>query len=227
MAHKRTLCKPVIGITVDIDGEYSRLKRQYASAVINAGGMPLLMPSGNDPRALAGLIDGLLLPGGGDIDPSYFCESPHPSVRTVSKERTEFEISLLREVMGLKKPVFGICYGMQLINVAMGGTLYQDIGSQVEAALDHCSGTHPINIIQDSGFRGYASRFVVNSSHHQAVKRLGSRLEPFANSDDGIVEAIYSRDYPFLMAVQWHPERSEDEPSLSLLREFVEAADGG
>lgn len=224
MEGNRIKNKPAIGITLDIDEEYLRLKRLYPSAIIRAGGIPLMIPSGNEPSLIADFIDGLLIPGGKDIDPSYFSEAPHPTVRTVARERTEFEIALLRAVMELKKPVFGICYGMQLINVALGGNLYQDMESQINDVLDHRNGNHGIKIIHDPRFTTHDSRFVVNSSHHQAVRKLGEGLEACAFSDDGIVEAFSLRDYPFLFAVQWHPERSDDELSLSLLRLFVEEA---
>ena len=231
MEDNRIKNKPLIGITIDIDGEYLRLKRLYPPAIIRTGGIPLMIPSGNDPSLIADAIDGLLIPGGKDIDPFYFSEAPHPTVRTVQRERTDFEIALLRTVMERKKPVFGICYGMQLINVALGGNLYQDIESQINNALDHRNGNHSIKIIQDSGCKIQDtrttiqdSRFVVNSSHHQAVRKLGGGLEACAFSDDGIVEAFFLRDYPFLFAVQWHPERSDDELSLRLLRLFMEEA---
>lgn len=238
MEGNRIRSKPVIGITLDMDEEYLRLKRLYPSAIIRAGGIPMMIPPENDPALIVDAIDGLLIPGGGDIDPSYFSEAPHPTVRTVPGERTDFEFALLRAVMELKKPVFGICYGMQMINVALGGNLYQDIESELKDAIDHRYGSHSIEMIQDSGFRIqdsrfkddalrftlHASRYVVNSSHHQAVRKPGEGLEACAFSDDGIVEAFSLRGYPFLFAVQWHPERSDDELSLSLLGRFVEEA---
>jgi putative glutamine amidotransferase len=210
---------PVIGITLDRDGEYLKLKHHYASAIAGAGGTAVLVPEENDPFGVARVIDGLLIPGGGDLDPSFFSEAPHPASRIVPRERTDFEIRLLRAIMELRKPVFGICYGMQLINVALGGSLYQDIESQFSGEVDHRVGLHRIRG-EGAMIKGEAS---VNTSHHQAVRRLGEGVEALARSDDGLVEAIGVPDYPLLVAVQWHPERSTDSLSRSLLRSFVEA----
>jgi putative glutamine amidotransferase len=209
--------KPVIGITTGIEGEYLRLRRDEAD------GMTVFIPPLENAIFYAEMIDALLIPGGSDINPSYYHEEMLPQVEPVSRERSVFEISLLRAVMKLNKPVLGICYGMQLINVAFGGTLYQDIGSQLSSDIDHSKGNHRIAIQKNRFLR--EGEFSVNSTHHQAVKKLGIGLAGFAFSSDKLIEALHARDYPFLVGVQWHPERLlEDSLSLELFRLFVEAS---
>ena len=245
MGNKGVTGKPLIGITLDKDGEYLRLKHQYPPAILRAGGIPILIPYCNDPVLIAETVDGLLIPGGGDIDPSYYSEKAagmkrksgilgnkegcvrgtavpvsEVTLHPVAKERTDFEISLVRTIMKFRKPVLGICYGMQLINVAFGGSLYQDIASQFNTTIDHRKGSHKIL----GNRKRILGEFTVNSSHHQAVKSLGEGLSLSAFSEDGIVEAITLDDYPFLTGVQWHPERADDELSLMLFRAFVESA---
>jgi len=218
--------KPVIGITIDIEDEYFRIKRHYSEAIATAGGIPLLIPPEGNAAAQAEIMDGLLISGGGDLAPSYYHEKMLHKAATVSKKRTDFEISLLKEVIRLRKPVLGICYGMQLINVFMGGTLYQDIASQVPVANSHKKGYHMI-VLTDNRFLG-KGRFSVNSTHHQAVKKPGEGLTAFARSADNLIEAFYKERYPFLVGVQWHPERQlKGKISLRLLQSFIEAADAG
>jgi len=216
---------PLIGITLDIEGEYLSLRRNYGEAISRARGMPVFLPPSKDAIFYAEMIDALLIPGGRDINPSYYHEEMLPQVEPVPHERSDFEISLLQAVIKLNKPVFGICYGMQLINVASGGTLFQDIDSQLSSDIDHRNGYHKI-AIQENRFLK-KGEFSVNSTHHQAVKKLGIGLAGFAFSSDNLIEAFHARDYPFLVGVQWHPERLlEDNLSLGLFTSFLKAARG-
>jgi putative glutamine amidotransferase len=214
---------PVIGIPVDIEGEYLKLKRHYSDAIIRVGGIPLLIPPAGNTAVYAEKIKGLLIPGGGDLNPFYFNETILPQVKPVSGKRSDFEISLLKETISLRKPVLGICYGMQLINVAFGGTLYQDIDSQVSVEINHKKDYHIIVITENRFLK--KGKFSVNSTHHQAIKKLGSGLSAFAYSTDNLIEAFFKEDYPFLIGAQWHPERLLDnELSLRLFKSFVEVS---
>jgi putative glutamine amidotransferase len=214
---------PIIGITMDREGEYFRMKADYCAAIITAGGMPVFLPPSEDAVSYAEMIDALLIPGGSDINPSYYHEEMLPQVKPVHRERSDFEISLLKAVMKLNKPILGICYGMQIINVAANGNLYQDIDTQFSSDINHRKGYHKI-FIQENRFLKKGD-FSINSTHHQAVKKLGIGLEGFAFSSDNLIEAFYAKDYPFFMGVQWHPERLlEDSLSLELFRLFIDAA---
>lgn len=218
--------RPLIGITTDIDGEYLKLKHQYCGAITGAGGLPVLIPPVGKSLPYARKIDGLLIPGGADLNPRYYGEEMSSGVRPVSEQRSDFEISLLKEVMRFQKPILGICYGMQLINVFFGGTLYQDIGSDAKVEISHKKDYHMIVITENRLLK--EGRFSVNSTHHQAIRKLGRHLSAFAYSTDRLIEGFYREDYPFLMGVQWHPERlAENELSTDLFKSFVKAARGG
>jgi putative glutamine amidotransferase len=219
--------KPIIGITPDIEGDSFRLRHEYVSAVWKSGGLPVILPPSDDIAGIAETIDGLLISGGNDILPEYYNEDisvPQECLKIVRKERTDFEHGLLNEVMKRDKPVLGICYGMQLINIAFGGALYQDIGHQVKGAQDHKSGEHGLKIVKHLDFCADAA-YTVNSTHHQAVKTPGRGLEAFGLSEDGLIEGIYKPDYPFLIGVQWHPERIfYDKLSVELFKSFIREA---
>jgi putative glutamine amidotransferase len=218
--------KPLIGITTDLEGEYLKLKCYYCGAITGAGGIPVLIPPVGKSLPYAKKIDGLLIPGGADLNPRYYHEEMSSNSRPVSEKRSDFEISLLKEVMRFRKPVLGICYGMQLINVVFGGTLYQDIDSCVKVEISHKKDYHMIVITENRLLK--KGRFSVNSTHHQAIRKLGKHLSAFAYSTDRLIEGFYREGYPFLMGVQWHPERlPESELSAYLFNAFVKAARGG
>jgi len=215
------MVRPVIGITTDIDEKGHYVQRpEYARAVSEAGGIGLLIPLVGEPTLYIGLIDGLLIPGGRDIEPSFYGEKVSYSSRFVKRQRTDFEILLFREIIKRRRAVLGICYGAQLMNVALGGSLYQDIYEEMQSPIDH-KNPHEINIYGGPLKRGTE---MVNSSHHQAIKRLGNGLEACAEAKDKVVEAIWLRDYPFALGVQWHPERTGDNLSKEIFSLFMGAA---
>lgn len=223
---KEAMTKPVIGITTDIDGEYLRLRHYYWEAIAESGGVPVLLPPAGNADLYAERINGLLVSGGNDLHPSYYHEEMLPQVKPVSGKRSDFELSLLKNIIALQKPVLGICYGMQLINVFFGGTLYQDIEAQMSVVINHKKNYHIVVITENRFLK--KGTFSVNSTHHQAIKKLGQNLFAFAYSGDNLIEAFYKKDYHFLVGVQWHPERLLDnELSLSLFKSFIMAAHDG
>lgn len=220
--------KPLIGITTDIkDGNFI-IEEKYAYAVVQAGGIPLLIPSitGNKQLIMqtAGRLDGLLLPGSRDMDPKFYNEDPHPKLRPMSLERTETEFAVLREASERKIPVLGICGGMQLINVFFGGSLYQDIYSFIPDAIPHEEGSvHDVTVEKETLLQKVTEteNFPVKSYHHQSVKVIGSGLRISALAPDGIVESIESVGNPYILGIQWHPELEDTEISIRIFSDFV------
>lgn len=233
--------KPVIGITLDYELKqtYSAypwyaLRENYAESVERAGGVPLMLPHIQSAvNEYANMIDGLILTGGDfDIDPSFYGESI-TSERVVMKDkRTKFEMDLFKKILDTKKPIFGICAGEQLLNVMLGGSLIQHIPDSVENCLEHEQKvekhlpTHSIKIEKDTLLRKIVGveQYMVNSTHHQAVKVLGKNIIASAKADDGVIEAIEYTEHPFCLGVQWHPEYNSTQYDTKLFDAFINFA---
>jgi putative glutamine amidotransferase len=219
--------KPVIGITTDYTDKYYGIEKTYSLAIARHGGLPILIPSlKNNKRVLKELInniDGLLIPGSRDMDPKYYNQKPHSSLNPMSKERTASEYIIVEQSLKNNIPIFGICGGMQFINVFFGGTLYQDIGSLLPRALNHEKGSgHTVKILNGTNLRKIVkkSRLKVHSYHHQAIEKFSKELKISAKSDDDIIEGLESQD-GLVLAVQWHPELENNQTSTSLFNHFI------
>jgi putative glutamine amidotransferase len=229
MCRKDHTLKPRIGIVPSLIAGQLRINEDYAARISDAGGIPFVLSL--DETIVAcyeNTIDGLLLSGGGDLDPAYFGAEPvieAAKCTMVDRRRTECEYALLHALSAQGKPILGVCYGMQVMNVFWGGTLYQDIARQCPDALDHRTGTHMINLTSQKCLNLPDATACVNSSHHQAVLRVGDGFEIFARAEDGIIEGIAHETLPFCVAVQWHPERMPDAILSQLLfTAFIDAA---
>ncbi len=222
--------RPRIGITMRLELETNRfcLGRDYSEALESFGVIPLhipLIPKKEFIVESLKTVDGVLLPGSdSDTDPLIYGEEPLPRLGRVIPEKDETDLLVLREAERLKMPVLAICFGMQILNVARGGTLVQDIESQVENCLKHEQGksvirnSHSLNIKKDSILERLitTNRIKVNSSHHQAIKSVGKNLLVTAWAKDGVIECIEdSRGDRFVFGVQWHPELSWKFDNLS------------
>lgn len=235
---------PLIGISGSINMEETQhyVLRDYLRSVIAGGGMPVLLSPDMDGEMLSACIsrlDGLLLAGGNDIDPAVFHELPLQGLGEVNPLRDLFEVALLREAIRCRMPVLGICRGVQVMNAALGGTLWQDLPSQYVAgdgvrlilhrqtAPDRYP-SHPVSIIRDSklGEVVCTDELRVNSFHHQAIRRPAPGLRITAFAPDGIVEAVEHTSLPFFLGVQWHPERyiNTEPAALALFSALANAA---
>jgi len=219
-AHVSSGSGPVIGITSVYEpgkGEKSAettVGFAYVRAVAENGGVPVVLPTVDDERILQrylDTLDGLVLIGGDDIWPEAYGEKPHETVRPLTKERYDFERKLIARWLARGKPVLGVCLGMQFTNVVSGGTMIQDIPSEVGTKVNHKK-YHRVQIEPGSSLAKLldTTEASVLSSHHQAVDKLGKNLRPIAHAEDGIVEALERTDGKFGLFVQWHPESMTD-----------------
>lgn len=233
--------RPRIGITMRIELTTDRfyLARHYSEAVEAAGGAPVhisLIPNAEYVDSVVEGLDGILLPGSdSDVDPLKYGQQPHPQLGSVHTIKDETDLQVIDAAERRRLPIFAICFGMQVLNVSRGGTLIQDIRSQMPDAIKHEQGmprtrpSHRVRLLENSKLGNIAGTLdaVVNSHHHQAIESAGANLVATAWSTDGIVEAMEDpRPDRFVMAVQWHPEMGWENDPLSqrLFKSFVSQA---
>jgi len=238
--------KPIIGITCYIDYDDPKrkypfifaldyLKRQYYLAIQDAGGIPFVLPNIEKIDLVdhyIKILDGLLLSGGGDVHPSFFHQRIKVNNLRIKKERDRFEIALTRKAKKKKLPILGICRGPQVINIALGGTIYQDLSLRKERTFDHkpeavmrFKKKHKVKIREGSKLFSIINKkeIEVNTNHHQIIKDIAPGLSASAWSADGVIEALESKGKDFLISVQWHPEAMLEHSSSKLLfRAFVD-----
>jgi putative glutamine amidotransferase len=235
MKEKKMAC--YIGITCGWEEKknWHKLHDEYVCAVNAVGGVPFLLPSLDSPELVAvyyNQLDGFIFTGGSDLDPHYFGEEPQENLGEITPQRDAFEMALVRLVLAGNKPALGVCRGLQLLNVAAGGTLYQDLKGVSDLMHNQQAPrwypVHTVQVEQDSRLFRLAGQesFLVNSFHHQAIRQLGQGFRAVAWSKDGLIEAMESTGDKKIMAVQWHPECnwSSDRISLSLFKNLVESA---
>jgi putative glutamine amidotransferase len=234
---------PLIGITtsrMDHSQGHSMvvLAEAYVQSIIDAGGAPFLIPLGLPEEMLKDIlkkVDGILFTGGGDIHPEMYGGQTHPSVSLVDEDRDRIELHLFQDTVQARKPLFGICRGLQIMNVASGGSLFTHILDQHPGALQHSYYpdwprtyiAHEVTITENSRLAQAIGQtdVQVNSLHHQGICQLAPGLVATAFAPDGLVEGVEIPDYPFGLGVQWHPEWLQNQPAMrALFRAFVEAA---
>jgi putative glutamine amidotransferase len=235
------MSKPLIGLTTTrMPNPSGRLaigvNIHYLKSVTNAGGLPILIPmelSNDDLDVLLPRLDGILFTGGYDIDPRQYGNQVHPKVEGVDPERDRSEIHLVHALIRSGKPFLGICRGFQVINVALGGSLYEDLPEQHPGEVCHDNHNlprnylaHSIDIRSDSRLAQIltSNQAQVNSLHHQGVRKLAQELLATASAPDGLIEAFELPLHPFGLAVQWHPEELQEyEPMRRLFHAFIQS----
>lgn len=234
--------KPLIGVlgrlaTID-SGAFNGLERvnltnAYVDAIEKAGGVPIVVPVNTNKeniKAQVSAMDGIIISGGDDVNPNLYKEEPVRELGYINPIIDEFDIEVIKVALEMNKPILGICRGLQVLNVALGGSLYQDLkyikGSHIKHNQETKTylGTHYIDIKENSILKEIIKeKVLVNSYHHQSVKTLGNNLKVIAYSNDGIIEAVQKENEKFVLGVQWHPELMVDysEYMLNLFKRFV------
>lgn len=241
--------RPVIGIPTQtlhaIEGIPPNLppswvmNQRYYLAAVAAGGVPWMIPLLEDLATLREIydrLDGVLLAGGVDMDPATYGEEKSPLCGVIDPPRDAVEMQLARWALEDGKPLFGICRGLQVLNVVQGGSLFQDVTAECDTAIKHdyvpVDGwarshlAHEVAVTDGTRVHNAlgSSRVMVNSMHHQGIDRLGQGLRVSAIAPDGLIEAIEAPDHPFMVAVQWHPEAMQGEHASRLLAPFIMAS---
>ncbi|XJZ29023.1 gamma-glutamyl-gamma-aminobutyrate hydrolase family protein [Bacillota bacterium Lsc_1132] len=230
------MAKPMIGVLPLYDEEKASywMLPGYMRGIEEAGGIPVVLPLTTDKEVILSILmtfDGFLFTGGQDVNPHLYGEKAENVCGRPCDERDQMEATLFQQAIALDKPVFGICRGVQLFNVLLGGTLYQDLPSQFPSEIIHKQNppydqpVHMVSIEKESPLYSIAKvEFLpVNSYHHQGIKKLSDQLVCAAKADDGLIEAVYMPGKRFVLAVQWHPEYmyQSDKISLRLFKELV------
>ena len=228
--------RPMIGVSplVDIKRESLWMFPGYFDLVKQAGGLPVMLPLTEDDgtiRQIVSTFDGFLFTGGQDVSPELYHEKPLRATLEVCPKRDRMELKLLKLAMEADKPILGICRGIQFINVALGGTLYQDLPLQHKSIINHHQSppydkpAHKVTLLPSTPLIDLLKEktIAVNSYHHQAIKDLAKSLSVMAISEDGLIEAVYNTECNYLWAVQWHPEYSYeiDITSIQIFKAFI------
>lgn len=228
---------PIIGVVPNIDQEKYSIREEYLKAVLDAGGLPFILPlvtSSTDISEVFNNLHGLLLTGGDDVDPSYYGEEPHPTLGILSSKRDQSESMMVKEALSRNIPILAICRGMHMLNVAAGGTLYQDINTQIQAPVQHYQmaprdvAIHSVHVTKGSLlYQCLGSESCrVNSIHHQSVCVPAPGFQVSATASDGVVEGIESTEHTFVVGVQWHPGSltQKEAHARSLFHSYIKAA---
>ena len=230
--------KPIIGLFVTVDNEKNTTAtNSYVNAVTYFGGIAVVLPYTNSKSAInsyAKLCNGFIFCGGNDVEPSRYGENIINDTVKTEIYRDEFEFTALSVILPTNKPIMGICRGCQIINVALKGSLYQDVKTQIKTEIFHSQKeskseySHKINVIKSTPLyylSGGLKRINGNSFHHQSIKKLGNNLKVMAFADDGVIEGAYFDGDRYLMLYQWHPERlfCKDKISAQIFQNFISA----